>query len=170
MNEERVNGTVLFFIAIFFARGPENFTAIAAFVDIVTAAVPDLAAAAFAAAGTLTPCIPAAMTWFVFTWYGRIAGLRHWFFMLAGLRIFHGLFTLAGFRMFHGLFMAARLVASIGFFLLVLFGVAVGFFIATLFTPDFAHYFHLIRMICNLKWQGINYLPISTYFYVDQRC
>jgi hypothetical protein len=125
---------VLFFIAFFFARGPENFTAFAAFVDIVAAAVPDLAAAAFAAAGALAPCITAAMARFVFTWHGRITGL--------GLLL--GLFAFARLRILHLLLTLARLEAAHGLFLLTHF--AFGHHITRLFTPKFAHYFHLIRI------------------------
>jgi hypothetical protein len=165
LNYERANGTVLSFIAFFLARGPENFTAFTAFVDIIATAVPDLAAAAFAAAGALAPCITAAMAWFVFTWHGRIAGLRilHGFLTLALLRILHGLPTLALLRTLYGLLTLARLATTHRFFLLAHFAITVGHHITTLFTPEFAQFFHLIRMIRNLKWQGRNYLPISTY-------
>jgi hypothetical protein len=93
---------VLFLIAIFFAPGPENFSAFTAYEDEILTAAPYLAAAALAAAGALAPYKTAEFAWLILAYPGRITRSLIVFFAFALLRVFHGLLALTLLRVFHG--------------------------------------------------------------------
>lgn len=124
---------VLFLPMIVFAIRPENFAAFAANENKEVITMPDLAAAALAAAGAFAPYKTTEMARPVFTWFARVTRLRTVFVMVAMLVI-----------VIVFVMIALLGAATIRFVLLVRFRIAIRLVIATLFTPVFVHSIHLI--------------------------
>lgn len=104
--------------------------------------MPDLAAAAFAAAGTLAPYSAAEVAWPVCTWLGRFTRLR--IGLVASItHVIIGIIRFVLICISVGTFRLILLCIAIGIFRLVLLCISIGFGIAALFTPVFFHTIHL---------------------------